>query len=76
MPGLSIALPVVIFAVVALLAGILIYWVPETLFAPMHQTIEEAEAAEDDYGIPCCGKRRRNQNDEETQAIKMEDMTT
>ena len=57
LPGLSIVFPVVIFGVVATLAGILMYWIPETLFSPMHQTIEEAEAAEDDYGIPYCGKR-------------------
>ena len=36
----------------------------------MHQTIEEAEAAEDDYGIPYCGKRielrrRKKANDVE-----------
>ena len=77
-PGLSIALPVVIFAVVATLAGILMYWIPETLFAPMHQTIEEAEEAEDYYGIPCCGKRRGGQRKEvtkESSAIKMEDLT-
>ena len=52
------------------------YWIAETLFAPMHQTIEEAEAAGDDYGIPCCGRRRRNENDEEKNAVKMEDMST
>jgi len=57
LPGLSIAFPVVIFAVVATLAGILMYWIPETVFSPMHQTIEETEAAEDDYGIPCGGKK-------------------
>ncbi|KAL9982534.1 hypothetical protein ACROYT_G004588 [Oculina patagonica] len=57
LPGLSIAFPVVIFGVLAVLAGILMYWIPETLFSPMHQTIEETEAAEDDYAIPCCGKR-------------------
>lgn len=57
LPGLSLMFPVVIFAVVGTLAGILMYWIPETLFSPMHQTIEETEAAEDDYGIPCCGKR-------------------
>ena len=34
------------------------YWMPETLFAPMHQTIEEAEAAKEDFGIPYCGRRR------------------
>lgn len=68
LPGLSIVFPVVIFGAVATLAGILMYWIPETLFSPMHQTIEEAEAAEDDYGIPYCGKkielrRRKKAND-------------
>ena len=58
LPGLSITFPVVIFASVALLAGISMYWMPETLFAPMHQTTEEAEAAEEDFGIPYCGRRR------------------
>jgi len=62
--------------VLALLAGILMYWIPETLFAPMHQTIEEAEAAEEDRGVPCCGRRRRNENGEEKWAVKMEDLTT
>ena len=39
------------------------YWIPETLYAPMHQTIQQTEAAEEDFGIPCCGKRRiLNQN--------------
>ena len=70
LPGLSIVFPVVIFGVVTTLAGILMYWIPETLYSPMHQTIEEAEAAEDDYGIPCCGKRielgrRKKANDVE-----------
>ncbi|KAJ7388483.1 hypothetical protein OS493_037393, partial [Desmophyllum pertusum] len=80
LPGLSIAFPVVIFGVVATLAGILMYWIPETLFAPMHQAIEEAEAAKDDYGIPCCGKtltmkRRRKGASEENNAVKMSDLT-
>ncbi|XP_048582191.1 organic cation transporter protein [Nematostella vectensis] len=56
-PGLSLALPVTIFGAVALLNGALSYWLPETLFAKMHQTIEEAEAAKDYYGIPCCGRK-------------------
>ena len=72
MPGLSITFPVTIFAAVALLAGILMYWIPETLFAPMHQTIEEAEAAEDDYGIPCWGKRRLTENVKGKDAVEME----
>ncbi|XP_074612948.1 organic cation transporter protein-like isoform X2 [Acropora palmata] len=71
LPGLSIAVPVIIFAAVALLAGISMYWVPETLFAPMHQTPEEVEAAQEDFGIPCCGRRRTTENVEEKDAIEM-----
>jgi hypothetical protein len=57
LPGLSIAFPVTIFGIVALLAGVLMYWLPETLYSPMHQTIEAAEANEDDYNIPCCSRK-------------------
>lgn len=56
LPGLSIAFPVSMFGILALVAGVLMYWLPETLHAPMHQTIEAAEAAKDDYSIPCCKK--------------------
>jgi len=69
LPGLSIAFPVVIFSVVSTLAGILMYWVPETLFSPMHQTIEETEAAEDYYGIPCCGKKSQSPRAKSRQVI-------
>ncbi|XP_078357827.1 organic cation transporter protein-like [Oculina patagonica] len=75
LPGLSIAFPVAIFTVVGTLAGILMYWIPETVFSPMYQTIEEAEAAEDDYGLPCCGKRPRQEVGEETDAVQMRDLT-
>lgn len=71
LPGLSIAVPVIVFATVALLAGISMYWVPETLFAPMHQTPEEVEAAQEDFGIPCCGRRLTAENVEEKDAIEM-----
>jgi len=60
---------VVIFGVVATLAGILMYWIPETLFSPMHQTIEETEAAEDDYGIPYCGKKKQSPKAKSRQVI-------
>ncbi|XP_031570056.1 organic cation transporter protein-like [Actinia tenebrosa] len=55
-PGTGLTVPMVVFAVISLTAGAISLFVPETLFTPMHQTIEEAEAATDDYGIPCCGK--------------------
>ena len=48
LPGLSLAFPVLIFS------RILMYWIPETLFSPL--AIEETEAVEDDYVIPCCGR--------------------
>ena len=32
----------------------------------MHQTIEEEEKAEEDYGIPCCGKGKQNEEKPET----------
>jgi len=54
----------------------LMYWIPETLFAPMHQTIEEAEAGEEDHRVPCCGRRCRNEKDEKKYEVKMEDFTT
>ncbi|XP_031559098.1 organic cation transporter protein-like isoform X2 [Actinia tenebrosa] len=65
LPGLSIAFPVSIFGILALLAGVLMYWLPETLFSPMHQTIEAAEAAIDDYSIPCCKSPLQREEDVE-----------
>ncbi|XP_031557354.1 organic cation transporter protein-like [Actinia tenebrosa] len=59
LPGFGIAGPVIIFGVLALIAGVMMYWIPETLYAPMHQTIEEAEAAKEDFGIPCFGGRNK-----------------
>jgi len=60
---------VVIFAVVAALAGILMYWIPETVYTLMHQTIEETEVAEDYYGIPCCGKKPQSPRPKSRQVI-------
>ncbi|XP_031557355.1 organic cation transporter protein-like [Actinia tenebrosa] len=54
-PSLGVIVPIVIFGALALIAGVMMNWIPETLYAPMHQTIEEAEAAKEDFGIPCCG---------------------
>ena len=56
LPGLSITLPVTIFGIFALIASIVTLWLPETIYANMHQTIEEAEAAEDDFKAPCLRK--------------------
>jgi len=43
LPGLSVAFPSTMFGLFALVAGIVMYWMPETLYAPMHQTIQQAE---------------------------------
>lgn len=52
--------PVVIFGVISFIAGVVALIIPETLFIPMHQTIQEAENADEDYGIPRCGKPGRH----------------
>ncbi|XP_001622468.2 organic cation transporter protein [Nematostella vectensis] len=65
LPGTSVALPATICGVIALIAAVATYWIPETLYANMHQTAQEAERAEDDYGIPCCGGSQRARWQEE-----------
>ena len=39
-----------------LAAGILAFWLPETLTAQMPQTVEQAEAWDEDYNLYCCKK--------------------
>ncbi|XP_048583116.1 organic cation transporter protein isoform X2 [Nematostella vectensis] len=55
LPSVSITLPIVIFGVCSLAAGVMSLWLPETLRTTMQQTIEETEMTPEDYGIPCCG---------------------
>lgn len=50
-------LPLVIFGVMGIIAGVMALWLPETLFSPMPQTVEQAEAWEEDYKIYCCRRR-------------------
>lgn len=54
LPNLNKTLPLVIFGVLGVTAGILSLWLPETLFSPMPQTVEQAEAWDEDYKIYCC----------------------
>lgn len=54
LPNLNKTLPLVIFGVLGVTAGIVSLWLPETLFSPMPQTVEQAEAWDDDYKIYCC----------------------
>ena len=43
-----------IFGIFGILAGILALWLPETLYSPMAQTVEQAEEWDEDYKIYCC----------------------
>ncbi|XP_031557646.1 organic cation transporter-like protein [Actinia tenebrosa] len=58
LPGLSLTLPVTIFGVLALIASVVTLWLPETICANMHQTIEEAESAKEDFWASCFRKNR------------------
>ena len=49
LPNLSKTLPLVIFAIFGILAGILAFWLLETLYSPLAQTVEQAEAWDEDY---------------------------
>lgn len=56
LPNLNRTLPLVIFGVLGVTAGIVGLWLPETLFSPMPQTVEQAEAWAEDYKLYCCKK--------------------
>ncbi|EDO39888.1 predicted protein, partial [Nematostella vectensis] len=43
LPSVSLTVPVIIFGGVAVVASVTSLWIPETHYAPMPQTIEEAE---------------------------------
>lgn len=48
--------PLLIFGVMAVAAGVMAFWLPETLTSQMPQTVEQAETWEEDYNIYCCKK--------------------
>ena len=56
LPSLWKTFPLHIFGVVGMAAGILAFWLPETLTAEMPQTVEQAEAWDEDYNLYCCKK--------------------
>ncbi|CAH3027846.1 unnamed protein product [Porites evermanni] len=58
LPNLSKTLPLVIFGIFGILAGILALWLPETLHSPLAQTVEQVEAWDEDYKIYCCRRHR------------------
>lgn len=82
LPGVSVTLPMVIFGVLTVAAGLMTLWLPETLLAPMHQTIEEMELEKEYYGliwmekpypssIPCF-----KSNSSDWDGVPMEDKTS
>lgn len=54
LPRMSKTLPLVIFGVFGIVAGVMALWLPETRYSPMAQTVEQAEAWKEDYKIYCC----------------------
>ncbi|KAL9981131.1 hypothetical protein ACROYT_G009795 [Oculina patagonica] len=67
LPNLNKTLPLVIFGVLGVAAGIMALWLPETLFSPMPQTVEQAEAWDEDYKIYCCkrpGPKKSDKNED------------
>jgi len=42
----------------------------------MHQTIQQAESAQEDYGIPCCGRRLGQVTGQENNAGEQEEEMT
>lgn len=58
LPGLSSTLPMVIFGSLTVAAGLLSLLLPETLFCPTFQTVEEINEDKEFYGIVCMEKRR------------------
>ncbi|KAK3752414.1 hypothetical protein QZH41_008615 [Actinostola sp. cb2023] len=56
LPSIDTSVPVIIFAILCICGAVVTYWIPETINANMHQTIEEVEAAQESYDIFCCKK--------------------
>ncbi|KAK3752717.1 hypothetical protein QZH41_018692 [Actinostola sp. cb2023] len=71
LPGVNLTLPIVIFGALTVSGGISSLWLPETLKANMHQTIEEEEAAPEDYSFPCCRKPAVNEDNIELHETMM-----
>ncbi|KAK3747306.1 hypothetical protein QZH41_016938, partial [Actinostola sp. cb2023] len=51
-------LPLVVFGIVGVTAGLTALLLPETLFSPMPQTVDQVESWTEDYGVPCRRKTR------------------
>lgn len=51
LPGLSVIFPMVVFGALALTAGLVILWLPETLNSNMCQTLDETNRQNEYYGF-------------------------
>lgn len=58
LPDLSSTLPMVIFGSLTVAAGFMSLLLPETLFCPTFQTVEEVNKDKEFYGTVCMGKPR------------------
>lgn len=72
LPHIDRTLPLVIFGILGIAAGIVALWLPETLFSPMPQTLEQVETWPEDYKIYCCQRlqngRKTSNNNQDTEA--------
>ncbi|KXJ28938.1 organic cation transporter protein [Exaiptasia diaphana] len=76
LPNVSKTLPLVIFGVMGVTAGIMSLWLPETLHVPMAQTVEQTEIWPEDYQIHCCrGTRRRQAREQEKEMPRDSEVT-
>lgn len=73
LPDMSKTLPLVIFGVFGIVAGIMALWLPETRYSPMAQTVEEAEAWKEDYKIYCCKRYHTAKEDGNVGLMDRED---
>ncbi|XP_031557668.1 organic cation transporter protein-like [Actinia tenebrosa] len=72
LPQIDRTLPLVIFGVLGIAAGLVALWLPETLFSPMPQTLEQVETWPEDYKIYCCQslqqRMKHSNNDQDGEA--------
>ena len=66
-------LPLVIFGVFGIIAGIMALWLPETRYSPMPQTVEQVEAWKEDYRMYCCKRYHAAKEDGSVGLMDRED---
>ena len=76
LPNLRKTFPLLIFGVLGVAAGVMAFWLPETLTSQMPQTVEQAEAWDEDYTIYCCKKPRMQAPSVHQEEAKDEEGTT